>query len=108
MTRPLYMVLKVNFAGTVPVLRVSHVHPNRDLLLSLAIHSQNKAKGNAKAMNPCDMNSPTVDKDMLLAKLRQTDYTNTMLGTNNYSPTWLYFVEEVPRGQSLPSAYPLE
>lgn len=104
MTRPLYMVLKVNFAGTVPVLRVSHVHPNRDLLLSLAIHAQNKSK----RMTSCDVNSPTVDKDLLLARLRQDDYTNTMLGTTSYSPTWLYFVEEVPKGQSLPSAYPLE
>ena len=91
MTRRLYMAIKVNFAGTVPMMRIAHVHHNRDLLLSLCIKAHSMDRNCAE--NPVYKGA---DKNRILAELRQQEYNRQMHFENNYNTKWLYFVEEVP------------
>ena len=91
MTRRLYMAIRVNFAGTVPMMRIAHVHPNRDLLLSLCINAHSEG-------SDCSGNTlyKGADKNRILAELRQQEYNRQMHFENHYNTKWLYFVEEVP------------
>jgi hypothetical protein len=73
------------------MMRIAHVHPNRDLLLALCIKAHNT--GRKCADNPVYKGA---DKDRILAELRQQEY-NRQLSLENHDYTkWFYFVEEVP------------
>lgn len=91
MTRPLYMVIKVNFAGVSPMVRIAHVHADRDLLLSLCIAAQTTGYGGVNNHIHISTN-----KEGILAELRQQEYSRQMCLENYDKLNWIYFVKEVP------------
>lgn len=91
MTRPLYMVLKVNFVGVVPTVRIAHVHSDRDMLLSLCIKAQTECYKGAHTTI-----SEMMGKERILAELRQQEYSRQMYIGNYSTSNPLYFVHEVP------------
>lgn len=85
----LYMILKLNVKGGFPMVRVGHVHVNKDLLYSIAIAKQ-------QGKNTDLTNVPCVEKqEMILSTLRNQEYARQMGDYASKGP-WMYFVCEVP------------
>ena len=85
-----YMIVKLNVKGGLPIVRVGHVHVNKDLLYSIAIAKQQGQKADLT-------NAPCVEKqEMILSTLRNQEYARQMSNYASNGP-WMYFVCEVPK-----------
>ena len=90
----MYMILKLNVKGSFPMLRVGHIHSNKDFLYTIAIAKQQGKKVDLSSI-PCVDN-----QEMILSTLRNQEYTRQMSNYLSNGP-WMYFVCEVPQQKPL-------
>ena len=86
----LYMILKLNIKGSVPMVRVGHTHSNKDFLYTLAIAKQQGVKADLSSVRYVE------NQEMILSTLRNQEYNRQMSNYSSNGP-WLYFVCEVPK-----------
>ena len=86
----LYMILKLNVKGSVPMVRVGHAHSNKDFLYTLAIAKQQGNKADLSSVGCVE------NQEMILSTLRNQEYSRQMSDYASNGP-WLYFVCEVPK-----------
>ena len=86
----LYMILKLNVKGSLPMVRVGHVHINKDLLYSIAIAKQQGKKADLTSFVDADK------QELILSTLRNQEYNRQMSNYASSGP-WMYFVCEVPK-----------